>query len=83
MSIGPVPARARGLWEEQTAHLSVLAAPGWRGQGPGRAVASRAVAHALGAGLLPQWRARPVESRRVAAALGFRELGAQLSFKLA
>jgi hypothetical protein len=32
-------------------------------------------------GLRPQWRARPVESRRVAAALGFRELGAQLSFK--
>lgn len=80
---GVVAASGYRLWPRQTAHISVLAAPGWRGQGLGRAVASRAVAHALGAGLLPQWRARPVDSRRVAVALGFRELGAQLSFKLA
>lgn len=40
------------------------------------------MAHALAAGLLPQWRARPVESRRVALALGFRELGTQLSVGL-
>jgi hypothetical protein len=33
-------------------------------------------------GLLPQWRARPEPSRRVARALGFRELGAQLSIRL-
>lgn len=71
------------VWPRRTAHLSVLTAPELRGQGLGRAAASCAVAHALAAGLLPQWRARPVESRRVAAALGFRELGAQLSFKLA
>ncbi|NUS16469.1 MAG: GCN5-related N-acetyltransferase, partial [Streptomyces sp.] len=41
--------------------------------------ASAAVAHALAAGLLPQWRARRVAPRRVATALGFRELGAQFS----
>lgn len=69
------------LWPRRTAHLSVLTAPGWRGRGLGRAAASCAVTHALEAGLLPQWRARPEESRRVAAALGFRELGTQLSFK--
>ena len=78
-----VAASGYRLWPLQTAHLSALAAPEWRGQGLGRTVTSRAVAHALGAGLLPQWRARPVESRRVAAALGFRKLGAQLSLKLA
>ena len=71
------------LWPRRTAHLSVLTAPGRRGRGLGRTTASRAVAHALGAELLPQWRARPLESRRVAGALGFREFGAQLSFKLA
>ncbi|PWS40209.1 GNAT family N-acetyltransferase, partial [Streptomyces sp. ZEA17I] len=43
---------------------------------------SEATAHALAAGLLPQWRARPAASRRVAAALGYRELGAQLSVRL-
>ncbi|HEY3978014.1 MAG TPA: hypothetical protein VGM79_12135 [Streptosporangiaceae bacterium] len=41
-----------------------------------------AVAHALGRGLLPQWRAVPPASRRVAAALGFRELGWQASILL-
>ncbi|MFD3663840.1 hypothetical protein ACFWVF_25200 [Streptomyces sp. NPDC058659] len=46
-------------------------------------MASAAVAHAIAAGLLPQWRARPHSSRRVAAALGFEELGAQLSVELA
>lgn len=70
------------LWPRRTAHLSVLTSPSWRGQGLARAAASSAVAHALDAGLLPQWRARPVESRRVAASLGFRELGTQLSFRL-
>lgn len=70
-------------WPAQTAHLSVLTAPKWRGQGLARVTGSAAVAHALAAGLMPQWRARPAESRRVALALGFRELGAQLSIKLA
>ncbi|MEV4430223.1 GNAT family N-acetyltransferase [Streptomyces sp. NPDC049602] len=70
-------------WPGRTAHLSVLTAPGARGRGLARAAASAAVAHALAAGLLPQWRARPPASRRVAAALGFEELGAQLSLELA
>ncbi|MFT2015556.1 GNAT family N-acetyltransferase [Streptomyces sp. 796.1] len=69
-------------WPQSVAHLSVLVAPQHRGRRLARAVASAAVAHALDAGLLPQWRARPYPSRRVAVALGFRELGVQLSVRL-
>ncbi|AJT70114.1 hypothetical protein T261_8522 [Streptomyces lydicus] len=39
--------------------------------------------HALEQNLLPQWRARIPASRRVAAGLGFSELGFQLSVELA
>ncbi|MER7540871.1 GNAT family N-acetyltransferase [Streptomyces sp. NPDC097704] len=66
-------------WPRRTAHLSVLTAPEARGRGLARTTASTAVADALATGLLPQWRARPAASRRVAAALGFEELGTQLS----
>jgi len=60
----------------------VLTAPAARGRGLARAAASAAVAHAIGEGRLPQWRARPEASRRVARALGFRELGSQVSIRL-
>ncbi|MFB7448240.1 GNAT family N-acetyltransferase [Streptomyces sp. NPDC056194] len=70
-------------WPRRTAHLSVLTAPEARGRGLARATASAAVADALAAGLLPQWRARPAASRRVAAALGFEQLGTQLSYEIA
>ncbi|MFC9626243.1 GNAT family N-acetyltransferase [Streptomyces sp. NPDC056930] len=70
-------------WPRSVAHLSVLVAPHCRGNHLARPVASAAVAHALDAGLLPQWRARPYPSQRVALALGFQELGAQLSVRLA
>ncbi|WP_405668919.1 GNAT family N-acetyltransferase [Streptomyces sp. NBC_00055] len=53
-----------------------------RERGLARVTASATVTHALTAGLLPEWRARPPASRRVAAALGFEELGAQLSMRL-
>lgn len=66
----------------EVAHLSVLTTPTHRGQGLAKQVASAAVADALVQNLLPQWRARPKESRRVATALGFRELGSQLSLQL-
>lgn len=68
-------------WPGDTAHLCVLTAPHVRGRGLARQVASAATAHALAAGRLPQWRARPAASRRVAGALGFRELGSQLSVR--
>ncbi|MFF0057540.1 GNAT family N-acetyltransferase [Streptomyces microflavus] len=79
---GVLAAAGYAHWPRDTAHLCVLTAPGARGGGLARQVASEATAHALAAGLLPQWRARPAASRRVAAALGYRELGAQLSVRL-
>ncbi|MBG0566390.1 GNAT family N-acetyltransferase [Actinoplanes aureus] len=69
-------------WPCSTAHVSVLTVPAKRGRGLARTVAAAAVTHALDGGLLPQWRARPDASRRVARALGFRELGSQLSICL-
>ncbi|RKN09573.1 GNAT family N-acetyltransferase [Streptomyces radicis] len=69
-------------WPAATAHLCVLTAPDARGRGLARRAAAAAVAHARAARLLPQWRARPAASRRVAAALGFHELGHQLSVRL-
>ncbi|MFF3697293.1 GNAT family N-acetyltransferase [Streptomyces sp. NPDC002221] len=70
------------VWHAAAAHLCVLTAPEERGRGLARQVASAAVAQALADGLLPQWRARPLASRNVARALGFRELGSQLSIRL-
>jgi len=70
-------------WPRATAHLSVLTARAARGRGLARAAASAAVAHAIGEGKLSQWRARSEGSRRVARALGFRELGSQVSICLA
>ena len=70
-------------WPCGTAHLSVLTASGARDRGLARAAASAAVTHAIGEGRMPQWRARPEVSRRVARALGFRELGSQVSIRLA
>ncbi|QLQ35427.1 GNAT family N-acetyltransferase [Micromonospora robiginosa] len=69
-------------WPGRVAHLCVLTRADRRGRGLACAVASAAVADALTNGLLPQWRARPEPSRRVARALGFRQLGAQLSLAL-
>ncbi|MBB4697566.1 hypothetical protein BKA14_007714 [Actinoplanes abujensis] len=70
------------VWPRATAHLSVLTAIEWRGRGLARLVASAATADALSKGLMPQWRARPEASRRVARGLGFREFGTQLSIRL-
>ncbi|MGW7557393.1 GNAT family N-acetyltransferase [Streptomyces rimosus] len=80
---GPPLLAAAGYrhWPRDTAHLCVLTAPERRCQGLARRVASAATAHALAAALLPQWRARPPASRRVARALGFQELGSQLSVR--
>ena len=68
-------------WPLGTAHLSVLTAAAARGRGLARAAASAAVAHAIAEGRRPQWRARPPASRRVARALGFRELGFQVCIR--
>ncbi|MER5484492.1 GNAT family N-acetyltransferase [Streptomyces sp. NPDC002812] len=78
-----VAAAGYRAWPGRAAHVGVLTAPESRGLGLARVTGSAAVAHALAAGLLPQWRARLPASRRVAAALGFEELGFQLSIELA
>jgi hypothetical protein len=70
-------------WPGQVAHLSVLTITTARGRGLARTVASAALMHAIAHGELPQWRARPQTSRRVARALGFRELGSQVSIRVA
>ncbi|MGW1246800.1 GNAT family N-acetyltransferase [Streptomyces sp. NPDC002535] len=77
-----VAAAGYRAWPAETAHVCVLTHPQWRGRRLARHTSSAAVAHALAAGLLPQWRARPPASRRVAQSLGFRELGSQLSIRL-
>jgi len=70
-------------WPGKVAHLSVLTIATARGRGLAQAVASAALTHAIAHGELPQWRARPQTSRRVARALGFRELGSQVSIRVA
>ncbi|MFI7277309.1 GNAT family N-acetyltransferase [Streptomyces sp. NPDC049879] len=78
-----VAAAGHSIWPAGTAHVSVLVAPDARRRGLARRVGSAAVSRALADGLLPQWRARPEASRRVARALGLHELGSQLSVRLA
>ncbi|MFJ8045757.1 GNAT family N-acetyltransferase [Kitasatospora sp. NPDC096147] len=77
-----VAAAGYRIWPGGTAHISVLTAPERRGRGLARRAGSHAVADALAGGLFPQWRARVPASRRVALALGFRELGTQLSVEV-
>lgn len=69
-------------WPCRTAHLCVLTGASARGRGLARIAASAAAGHALSEGMLPQWRARVEPSKRVARALGFRELGSQLSIRV-
>ena len=69
-------------WPSDIAHLSVLTAVSARGRGMATRTAGAATADAVRHLLLPQWRARPAASRRVAEHLGFQKLGWQLSFKL-
>ncbi|TDC81792.1 GNAT family N-acetyltransferase [Micromonospora sp. KC606] len=69
-------------WPGSVAHLCVLTGSQFRNRGLARTVASSAVAEALRNRLLPQWRARPEPSRRLAGRLGFRELGSQLSIMI-
>ena len=77
-----VAAAGYQLWPGNVAHLCVLVAPDARNRGLARQVASAAISHALHYGRFPQWRARPAASQAVSRALGFRELGSQLSLLL-
>ena len=79
-----VAASGYRVWRGRLAHLSVLVDPAHRARGLGTAVAASAVAHAVAAGLIPQWRARTtlLASRQIARTLGFVELGRQATYEL-
>lgn len=72
------------LWDDALAHVAVFTAAAQRARGLSTEVASAAIAHALEAGLVPQWRARVgnTASIRVAEKLGLVTLGTQLFARL-
>ena len=77
-----VAAAGYEVWGDGVAHCFVLTRPDRRNQQFGRAAASGAVARALDAGLVAQWRTRIPASRAIAVSLGFQPLGMQLCFRL-
>lgn len=68
-------------WPNGVAHLSVLTDRSHRRSRHGHRAAAIAVRHAIGEGLLPQWRARPAASQALATSLGLVRMGAQLSLQ--
>jgi GNAT superfamily N-acetyltransferase len=79
-----VAAAGYEVWGGEVAQVGVLTDPRYRGRGLGTTVASAAVARAVRAALVAQWRARPaiVGSRRIARTLGFVDVGWQLAVRL-
>jgi GNAT superfamily N-acetyltransferase len=79
-----VAAAGYEVWGGEVAQVGVLTDPRYRGRGLGTAVAGAAVARAVGAGLVAQWRARAaiVGSRRISRTLGFVDVGWQLAVRL-
>lgn len=80
-----VAAAGYETWSAAIAHIGVAVAPDARGNGLGAAVASAAAAHALGAGLVVQWRSGlpNLASRRLGERLGAVPLGEQVTVDLA
>ena len=68
-------------WPNGVAHISVLTHPHHRRKGHAARAAKMVVRAALDEGLVPQWRARPVASQRLAERLGFVRMGAQLGLQ--
>jgi GNAT superfamily N-acetyltransferase len=81
----PVAVAGHLRWPADIAHIGILVAPAHRGRGLGRIVGNAAVERAESQGLSAQWRAATdnLGSRGLAAALGFVEVGRQLSVDLA
>ena len=81
--VGGAVAAACGyrLWPNGVAHLGVLTRPQHRRQGHGQRVATAAILRAFTDGLLPQWRARTIESQLLATRLGLVKLGTQLNVR--
>jgi GNAT superfamily N-acetyltransferase len=65
------------LWHGTIAHISIVTAPDRRGRGHGAAAVALAAEHALGRGLLPQYRTLKANqwSIQLAKKLGFEEYG--------
>lgn len=80
----PAAACAWREWPHRVAHMSVLTATSHRGLGYGASTARIALAEAVGAGLLPQWRAAHWNEASIALArrLGLVLLGHQYSLRL-
>jgi GNAT superfamily N-acetyltransferase len=80
----PVAAAGHLRWPTDIAHIGILVAAAHRGRGHGWTVGAAAVERARSQGLSAQWRAATdnVGSRRLAAGLGFVEVGRQLSLDL-
>lgn len=80
----PVAGSGYEEWESILGHLSVLTAPAFRRRGHGCLMGAIAGHEALGAGLIPQWRAHEdnAASRATARSLGFVEAGTQTSVYL-
>ena len=72
------------VWNGALAHVGAAVDAESRGQGLGLSAASAAVLHAIGAGLVPQWRCRRgnVTSARLSERLGFVTLGDQVTIDL-
>ncbi len=81
------PAGAAGyeVWGGGLAHIGVAVAAGSRGRGLGARAATAAAVHAIGLGLVPQWRCRQdnLASVRVGERLGFVRIGEQIAIDLA
>ncbi|MCR2811969.1 GNAT family N-acetyltransferase [Microbacterium sp. zg.Y1090] len=84
---GVEPAAAAGyeVWGGGLAHIGVATAPAFRGKGFGAQAAAAAALHAIGDGLVAQWRcrARNRASARLGESLGFVRLGEQIAVDLA
>jgi hypothetical protein len=77
-----VAAAGYRVWLDAIAHMSVVVDPQYRGQRLATSAATSATKHALGDGLIAQWRAQPAASKAAARKLGYVPLGQQVSVKL-
>jgi hypothetical protein len=69
-------------WPGRIAHVSVLTDERHRRSGHARSVATVAINDAIGADLVPQWRASPAPSQRLARSLSLLDMGSQTSIKI-
>ncbi|MEC5199085.1 GNAT superfamily N-acetyltransferase [Arthrobacter sp. PL16] len=80
----PLAGAGYDIWEGILAHIAVITPPDQRRKGYAQRVAAVAIEEAMGAGLVPQWRARTdnTASQRTARRAGFAFAGTQTSVVL-